>query len=333
MIDKEKYLRDLQGVVQAAQQQHEQGLSAFRTAATREAAEAALEQTSLLTEEDDVRKAMQFFRDKQATPRLRALALARALNGLSDAPEFIQDCLTVLADPTEPAGLRANVFAGLSALSFSSKTFVALRSEYMGLLRTLLDDPEDSIRALAAGELAKRKDGFVQRKLLDGLSGRSPLIVSEAKAVQLLGYDIHAEHFPIVRELLQRAATDDVTKLEAIHVLASDPLAKPLLLKLWQDKSQDKEIRMSSAGALQSSDPAAFLPIAKSMVLDETEHTDVRAVCLNALTSMHRLNDAPLRDDAHFSSGIERLHNTTELPELKKMTSRFLENAARRSPQ
>ena len=331
MIDKEKYLRDLQGQVQAARQQHDEGVSAFRAATAGEAAEKALEQVVSLTEEDDVRKAMQIFRNPQETPRFRALALTKALNGLADRPEFVRDCLSVVADRTEPAALRASVFGTLSTLSFFSRAFVALRSDYMSLLRKLLDDPEESIRAMAAEALAKDKDEYVQRKLLDGLSGRGPLIVSEAKAVQLLGYDIHAEHFPLVRELLQKAATEDITKLEAIHILANDPEARPLLINLWKDKRQDKEIRMSSAGAIQSGDPQAFLPLAKSMVLDETEHAELRAACLSALTVMHHHDDAPLREDEHFSNGIARLHDATTLPELKKLTSRFLENVTRRS--
>ena len=201
----------------------------------------------------------------------------------------------------------------------------------MALLRSLLNDPDSSLREMAAEELAKYKDEFCIKKVADGLTKQGAPIVNDAKAIQLLGYDIHAEHYPIVRSLLQNPASDEATKLEAIHVLANDPESKQLLINLMLDKKQDKEIRMSSAIGVQSAYPQDFIRIAKPLVLDDGEEKDMRIATLNAL--MLNRDKTALYADEKFLAKVSGLNILTKSPELKKMSLRYLKNAAKHRRQ
>lgn len=333
MIDKEAYLTNLREQVKAAEQRQELGLSDFRRASNSAEYKRALDQIATIRDPADVEKAMGLVRDKQEDIGIRQLALRKVVSGISAKPEYIADCFAILSDATESPELRKAVLAGLKTLSFASATFISLQSQYMARLRSLLDDPDASIRRAAAGELAMAKDEFVQRRLLSGLTGQEAPIVSDAKAIQLLGYDIHAEHYPVVRRLLENPESDYLTKLEAVHVLANDPESKQLLVNLMLDKEQDKELRMSSAMAVQAGHPRDFTLMAKTLVLDESENKDVRTVLLNALTLVHPAEKVSLHEDRQFLEKISRLHTSTTSPELRKMSSRYLENVRKQRGQ
>src|ERR1700730_235863 len=333
MIDKNKYVEDLRDQVEVVQGQHLSGLSDFRNAASTEAYKEALRNVAAISSPEDVGKAIALLQDKQQDISVREEILQKTVSAIGENPEYIRICLRILSDGTEPITLRKAALGLLKTLSFSSRTFVSVRSEYMVVLRSLLDEPEDSLREMAAEELSKYKDEFVQRRLLSGLLRQETPTVTDAKAIQLLGYDIHAEHYPVVRRLLESPDSDNVTKLEAIHVLANDPEAKSLLMNLVLDKEQDRELRMSSAMALQSGHPRDFTQMAKTLVLDESENKDVRSVLLNALTLVHPVEKVGLHEDRQFLEEVSRLHTSTTSPELKKMSSRYLENVRKQREQ
>ena len=333
MPNEDDYLKSVQNKVKAQQEQNESGLSNFRKARNAIEYKAALQQIRFLRDPEAVKKGIQLLKNKQEEVTVRSLVLQKALSSIGKNSEYIRDCLSILSDKTDRIEMRKGVFTVLKALNFGSKLFVSLRPEYMAILRSLLDDPDTDLREMAAEELAKVKDEFVQRRLLNGLTRQEAPIVSDAKAIQLLGYDIHAEYYPAVRRLLQNPESDDVTKLEAIHVLANDPESKQLLVDLMLDKKQDKELRMSSTAAVQSGHPQDFMQIAKTLVLDESESNDMRTVCLNALTLVHPTEKTALDEDQQFLQNVSRLHTLTQSPELKKMSLRYLESAGRHRKQ
>ena len=333
MINPSDYLKSIQDKVKAEEEQNKLGLSNFAKAANSTEYKTALQQTRFLREPEAVKKGMQLLKNKEEDTTIRLLVLQKALTAIGKNSEYIRDCLSILEDPTERLEIRKGVFTVLKVLSFGSTLFVSLRPEYMKILRSLLDEPDTNLREMAAEELAKDNDEFAQRRLLNGLTKQETPIVSDAKAIQLLAYDIHAEYYPVVRSLLQSPESDDVTKLEAIHVLGNDPESKQLLVNMMLDKKQDTELRISTAAAVCSGHPQDFIQIAKTLALDESESDAMRTACLNALTLVHPTEKTALHEDQQFIEKVSRLHTLTKSPELKKISLRYLESAARHGKQ
>ncbi len=325
MFDKNEYLKSVQEKIRAEEKEIELGLSRFEKAGNSNEYKSALQALPVLKEPEAVKKGMELLTNKQEDTTVRMLVLQKALAGIGKSTEYIKACLSIAEDNTEPVELRRAVLSVLGALSFGSKRFISLRPEYMTMLRNLLDDPDSLLRESAAEELAKYKDEYVQRRLIDGLIERETPIISTAKAIQLLGYDIHAEHYPILRRILRDPASDETTKLEAVHVLANDVESKELLTELMMDKDQSIELRKSSATALTTCNPKYFTDIARSLILNEEEDKDLRAVCLNAL--MHSSDVNALYYDDDFLNKITTLQSLTTSAGLKQLSKQFLDNA------
>jgi len=322
--NEKKYQQEQHEQVRQAQQKNELAVAGFKKASNADEYRIALEQVDVLKDPEDIKKGAALLQDKHVDVGLRVLALQKIGQSIAENPAYINLCLAILSDTDEPQVLRMAVFTFFQVLSFFSRTFKANRSEYMTLLRSLLDDPDNELRTMAAEQLAKQKDEYVQRRLMDGLTGKGKAIVAPAKAIQFLAYDLHAEHFPVVRDLLQNTQ-DEGTKIEAIHVLAGDPQSKNLLVDLMLDKAQPKEVRVSSVFAVQSAHPDEFLRIAKPVVLDESEDDDVRVASLNALEH----NKDALYSDKQFAERVSAISASTKSAKLKKMSLRYLDNTGR----
>jgi hypothetical protein len=327
MIDKDEYIKRTQEQVTAHEKAIESGLSKLRSAQNSTEYKTALQAIPSVKEVEDVRKGMQLLTNKQEDTEVRLLILRKARSAIGRNTEYIRDCLLIVQDTDDQVELRRAILSVLGAFSFGSREFVALRPEYMTLLRSLLDDHDALIRERAAEELAKEKDEYVQRRLLAGLAGREEPIVPTAKAIQLLGYDIHAEHYPVVRRILEDPRSDETTKVEAIHVLGNDAQSRDLLTALMTDKQQPIEVRMTSATAMKTSNPEYFTHLAKSIVLDEQEEQDLRAVCLNAL--MHQSDPDALYADDDFVQELTKVRSLTTSEALKQQSTGFLTKAMR----
>src|SRR5437588_393232 len=64
------------------------------------------------------------------------------------------------------------------------------RPDYLEALRTVVDDPDPEVRRRAIGVLARQKDEYAQRRLIEGLRDPSKALIPPAKAIQYLGYDV-----------------------------------------------------------------------------------------------------------------------------------------------
>src|SRR5437667_255576 len=95
------------------------------------------------------------------------------------------------------------------------------------------------LTSAAATSSAGDEDEYVQRRLIEGLERRSKALVPAAKAVQLLGYDVHAEYFPLLRQIVRQPPTR-AAKREAVRLLGADPASKQLLLDLFKDKRESR---------------------------------------------------------------------------------------------
>jgi hypothetical protein len=268
--------------------------------------------------------ALAMARDAGTDTGRRLAALRTAVSGIGATPGVVTQLFELLTDSGQPAELRRGVLVVLQELSFRAVALPGLRSDLLGALRGLVQDPDIELRRRVIGVLAREKDEFVQRLLLDGLKGQDPVLVPPAKAIQYLGYDIHAEYFPILRRILDRPPDQDTAK-EAIRVLAADPGATELLLERLRDRSQPSDERRLCAVALQTSRPDVLAAEARALVADGSEDEQLRAFALSVLTHLA----AGHASDAELAAQVARLAEQARSPELRQASADFFDRRPR----
>lgn len=229
-----------------------------------------------------------------------ALAAAAA----SDAPPDPEPYLQILGDANRSAEERRAALVTLQQLSFNVPLLAEFRPAFIETLRAIIDDPDERLRDMALESLAQEKDEYAQRRLLAGLRRDEEPLVSDKTAIQFLSYDIHAEHFPILRRLA-RESPDAATRREAVHALAADTESADLLLAIYADKNEDDEVRSASGSALLAVDPLRFEERAKETVIDDSDAESVRAASLTALT--YYGNPSALAEDADFMGRVAQV--------------------------
>jgi HEAT repeat protein len=224
--------------------------------------------------------------------------------------EKLEQLFAMVADRAGDPATRRAALRALQQLGFTSSLLKQMNAQLVAALRSVIDDPDEELRTMAIQMLAQQKDEFVQRRLLEGLQRTAEPLVSDTKAIQFLGYDIHAGHFPIVRQFA-RESPDPETRREAVKLLAADTESAGLLFAIFDDKSEDEEVRRASGGALLSVAPQTFEQRAKEAVLDDSDAESVRASSLTALT--HFADPIALANDRGFIEGVANVE--TRAPE------------------
>jgi hypothetical protein len=243
-----------------------------------------------------------------ATLEYRMAALYTIGKALDLHPELLNMLLERLADRGEEPTFRLGVLTLLQQARFTTVVLRKRRADFLAALRGLVDDPDPKLRAQVLENLAQEKDEFVQRRLLQGLEQPDTALLASEKAIQLLGYDIHAEYFPLLRELIQHSP-NVLAKQEAVKLLATDPSAVLLLQALTLDKNEDPQVRRQAIIALQSLSPEAFEINARTIALDQTDDETVRATCISGLGYFG--NGAALQLDTDFNEQLDRVQNSS----------------------
>jgi hypothetical protein len=213
----------------------------------------------------------------------RVAALADVPLAVCEKDENLQAILKVLRDQNEPVEVRLAALQSLQAASFSVLPFESCRGDYIATLRKVAEDPDPELRQRVLGILAREKDGFAQKKLLEGLQNPEKALVPPEKALQLLSYDVHAEAYSVAREIVSNPP-NTTAKREALRLLAADASAAPMFEKILRDKNELPEIRQVSAAALQALKPEKLQSYAREALLDPAEHEEIQATSLTALT-------------------------------------------------
>jgi hypothetical protein len=270
---------------------------------------------------DDVELALAVLTDRELSEELRGAALREISTRIGQHPEQIDRLLQIVRDEAEPLALRHAALSVVQEISFQVAAFAGHRAAYLDTLRSIVDDPDPELRRRALGILAREKDDFAQRRLLDGLEHPSRALVPAAKAIQFLGYDVHAEHFPLMRRIIERPPSQ-AAKKEAIRVLAADPSARNLLAEIFTNKQEARDVRMTSAVALQSLAPDRFEREARQVVLDDDEDDALRVTSLNALT--HFASTAEHSAESPFTKRVGRMRESTGAPKLRRAMDEYL---------
>jgi hypothetical protein len=234
----------------------------------------------------------------------RVAALVEAPLAALDSDANFQSVLTILGNKQEPIEVRLAALESLQAASFSVDTFASWRGDYIAALRKLVDDPDAEMRQRVLGLLAREKDGFAQKKLLEGLRNPDKALVPPEKALQLLSYDVHAEAYSAARAIVSTPPSD-IARREALRLLAADATAAPLFEKLLRDKDELSEIRQISASALHAINPEKLQEHAREILLDASDFDDIKAASLTALTQF--ASEASVGKDDALLSSVGRL--------------------------
>lgn len=281
----------------------------------------ALTATPKSRTEDELAEAINLIRDSEEEPELRASALKAIGQDVGTRDESIDVVLGILKDPAQLRELRMAALQVLQMLAFTSLLFMSKRPEFLATLRSIVDDPDATVRQAAIEILALEKDEYVQRRLNEGLDDPSKALVSPEKAIQLLGQDVHAELYPRLREIVQNPPSP-AAREEAVRLLAGDPESKELLVELMRNKGEELKLRTLSAVALQALDPSEFTDQAKQIVIDDSENDRLRLTGLNGLT--HFADRPSLIPDREFDEALERLRQESSSDEFKDAVDRYL---------
>lgn len=271
--------------------------------------------------DDDLTAAVAVLHDGQADEQLRSAALQVISSAIDERPELFDTLLEVLRDAARPADVRIAVLDMLQQISFRMPAFPGKRPDYLATLRSIIDDPDAQLRQRAIGILAREKDEYVQRRLIEGLEDHSKALVPTEKAIQYLGYDVHADYFPLLRRIVEHPP-NRAARTEAVRLLAADPSSTDLLLAIISNKKESPDVRRTSAIALQSVAPGQFEGQARRIVLDDDEDDQLQAALITALT--HFANPQALSQDDELTRRIEQLRTESPSREVKQATASYL---------
>jgi hypothetical protein len=213
----------------------------------------------------------------------RTLGAVAAIAPSTAGERQLASLMKVLTDRSAPIDARLSALQRLGAARFSSPAFPSSQGDYIAALRKVADDPDHELRQRVLGILAREKDGYAQKRLLEGLRDPEKALVPPEKALQLLSYDPHADAYPIAREIADNPP-NPTAKREALRLLAADAASAPMFETLLRDKHEPVEIRQLSASALLALKPDSLQAHARDIVLDAAEPEAMHQTSLTALT-------------------------------------------------
>lgn len=251
---------------------------------------------------------------------VREAALTTAPLPGEDLTDRVAALLSLVLDRKALVAERTAALQALGALDFLGPRFEPYRADYKQALRQLATDPRATLRERALELLAIGKDPYAQELLVKSLENPDEAVVSEAKAMQFLAYDDHAELAPLARKVYERST--GVAREEALRVLATDPSSERLLTRLLKDKSETSSVRRISASGLQSLNPGAFEKAARTIVTDDDDFDEIRATSLAALTHGREAHEKPA--DPKFVEAVQKVAEQTKSTALRSSSKRFL---------
>jgi HEAT repeat protein len=308
----------LQALERAQQDRADKRAACFDDSRSLEERLRAFEQIGSILDQEFFGRALALVENAEANPRLRAAAIEKIAYLIGKDESLLDKVIFMLNDRTLPEELRQSALKVLQTNSFSSPIFPSKRPAYLAALRALIDDENKKLRETAIDYLALNRDEYVQRRLVEGLESPDKQITKPEVAVLYLGYDLHADHFPILRKLA-RNPPNEQTRREALRNLAADSDSKELLRETLANQNENPEIRHICAVALQNLDPASFRAEASRIIDDSSEDEELKVSLLNTMlhtpgsdtekitADLNKLMESPRKDTKAGANKLFRL--------------------------
>jgi hypothetical protein len=325
MTDKRKYMDDLRKQLTSNAQAEEAYRKTFMTTSDENELRDALSNLSVLTDKDTIKKATGILKDEKADAGLRVLALYKLTHAVALDKNLILYVLRLLKNKNLSADLRKAAFNCIQTVRFSSPVIAGLQTQITDAFKSLVEDKNQKIRESVITYLAQQKDEFVQRKLLEGITEPAKALLPEEKAVHLLGYDIHAGIYPTLRSIVEKSS-NNYSRMEAIHILGSEPDARDLLLKVYNNKKERFGVRKNSLMALKMYHPEEFNTVAAATAVDSNENANIRAVSINALAHSNSEN---AYNNPAVAEHLRKISSKTAPEALSKAAAYYLTNQSK----
>ena len=229
-----------------------------------------------------VRAAVAAIKDRDRSAADRVAAIVDASPGAVGKPSLMKLLLAILADPGEDDAVRLAALSSLQQGSFSVAEFGRYAADFGAALRSAATDDDPALRERALDILALQGDGYAQRLLAEGLQDPAKALVAPRKALEMIGYDVHAEQYGMLRDLAEGSRQKGVRQA-ALRLLAADSGSADLFARIAADTTDDPGARATAAVALQGMAPSEFAEIARRVVDDDDDHDGVRATFITAL--------------------------------------------------
>lgn len=252
---------------------------------------------------------------------LRVAALEVAGSAVNQDADVFGLLLQTVTDTGAPIELRRTALFQLDMAAVTSPLPAIRRAEWLSALRSLLDEEDKTLRHRALETLAMEKDEEAQRRLIETMQSRSNALIGVASAIQMLGYDVHADHFPLLREIV-RNPPSKAARQEALRLLAGDPNSAELLTQIFEDKNEETEARRLSAIALQAIAPQQFEARAMQVIEDDDEDDALRASCTTAL-AIHG-DPALIANTPKLQEKVRWLYGNAASRPLRQAASQFI---------
>lgn len=249
----------------------------------------------------------------------RVEAMASLASSLTEDEKSVGTAIKLLTDASQPSAVRLAALQALQAASFSVLSFEEHRPGYIAALHQVMEDAVPELRQRVLGILSRQKDPKAQKRLLEGLRKPERALVPVEKALQLIGYDIHADGYSAARKIVENPPSQ-AAKREALRVLASDAGSAPMLERMLRDKDEFADIRQLSAAALNSLDPKRLQKNAREIVMDDSEYPEIQAT---SLTALNQFGTTATGADSNLQQQVARLE-TSKSNLLKKSARAFL---------
>lgn len=273
--------------------------------------------------ENEIQTALEIANDKGEKISIRAAAMMGLVNYAKNSESFVEDLIQKLGNAETPEMLKSAILSVLQASTFGSAPLSSRMPSYNQALRSVLETSNSEETRLRAAEyLALKKDEYVQRKLMDGLSNPEKGMVPPEVAIQLLSYDLHSEVYLVLRKIAANPPNLR-TKKEALRNLTHDtnPESIGLLLKTFNDKAENEEVRHLCAVGLQSLDPKLLQESVKNALLDKSENVELQVALLNTLN--YSANTTLTDEDLGFQRKLQNFANASKSEKLKKTYQQY----------
>ena len=254
-------------------------MSKKRTAG--EEVESARKRTTARAAAPSARGALSVATSARKTVNERVAAMAEATLPSVTTTDSLQSMLKVLRDRDEHIKVRLAALARFrrraSASSPSSRAAATTSPPCERSRRSRC-----RVRQRALGMLAREKDGFAQKKLIEGLEIPAKALVPPEKALQLLGYDVHADAYRLARKIVSKPA-ERAGEARGAAPARRRLRARPVFEKILRDKNESPD-HPAHLGLGAPGDRAGRLQKhARAIVLDSSESDDLQAACLTAI--------------------------------------------------
>ncbi|HTI35740.1 MAG TPA: hypothetical protein VL422_18835 [Miltoncostaea sp.] len=260
--------------------------------------------------------------DRSRPPGERVAAIAAASPGAVLRPELMDLFLGILRDRDDDPAVRLAALAALQENSFAVADFGPWAAAWTEVLRDVATDDDRALRTRALDLLALEGDEYAQRLLTDGLRDPRRALVPAAKALRMIGYDVHAEQYDLLRDLAANAKQKAVRN-HALRLLAADASSKDMFARIAADRGEDATARATAAVALQGLAPEEFAALARDVVHDDDDDDRVRATVITALA--HGPGDV----DAATGEKVRALAEAPAPPRAAPAATRQLRTSAK----